>query len=403
MMDRRRDRVRVGCYVDPVAPTSVVRANIALSRALGADDIWLGDHTRAMLPALVWDPKRNPMARLIPNLDAYYDPCALIARYAKRGLTIGTAVTDALRRSPADMARAWMTLHHLTKGNAILGIGAGEVENTVPYGIPYEKPVARLEDMLAGLRAAWSSDGQPVSHHGPFHDWNDASFAIPQLKGTSPPVWVAAQGPRASRAAGTYGDGWMHVHYGIDEWQASARNVIIGARAAGRDEQRLTRTLLIAGIVVSSRQVLARAVRSPVLVAAALALPASGWERGGAQHPLGTDYRGPQDYQPHLVTPDVMRRATAMMTPQLFESLMPAGSAAHVRRYLQPFVEQGVSHVVLINLAPAAGIAIGADSLREQRRLMSALKAMTPGRFQVSSDAVTTDAPAVGSAAPEHR
>ncbi len=402
MKDRRYDRVRVGCYVDPVAPISVVRANIALARALGADDIWIGDHTRAMLPALVWDAQRNPMARLVPNLDAYYDPTALIARYAKRGLMIGTAVTDALRRSPADMARAWMTLHHVTKGNAILGIGAGEVENTVPYGIAYEKPVARLEDMLAGLQAAWSNDGQPISHRGPFHEWNDASFAIPRLKGTIPPVWVAAQGPRAARAAGRYGDGWMHVHYGHDAWQHSARDVIAGARAAGRDEQRLTRSLVMAGIVVSSRAVLARAVRAPVLVAAALALPASGWARGGVEHPLGSDYRGPQDYQPHRITPEVMRRATAMMTPELFKNLMPAGSATDVADYLHSFVEHGVNHVVLINLAPAAGIAIGVDSLREQRRLIKALKAMRAGRFHVSPSAVTSDGTDGGAVAPVH-
>ena len=393
MNDRQHNRVRVGCYVDPVAPIGVVRANIALSRALGADDLWMGDHTRAMLPQLVWDPQRNPMARVIPNLDAYYDPTALIARYAKRGLTIGTSVTDPLRRTPADLARAWMTLHHVTKGNAILGIGAGEIENTVPYGIPYERPVGRLEDTLAGLRAAWSNDGQPISHRGPFHEWNHASFALPPLKGTTPPIWVAAQGPRACRAAGKYGDGWIHVHYGIETWQNSAAEVIAGARSAGRDEQILTRSLLMAGIVVSSPRILERAVKSPVLVAAALALPADGWERAGVRHPFGSDYRGPQDYEPELITPDVLRHATELMTPHLFGTLMPAGSAAQVRDYLRPFVQQGVNHVVVINLAPAAGIAIGADSLREQRRLIGALKAMKPGRFQASPTRGTDVAP----------
>lgn len=139
----------------------------------------------------------------------------------------------------------------------------------------------------------------------------------------------------------------------------------------------------MAGIVVSSPQILARAVKSPVLVAAALALPASCWERGGAVHPFGNDYRGPQDYEPDLITPTVMKEATAIMTPQIFSALMPVGSATDVFAYLQPFVEEGVNHVVLMNLAPAAGFAIGIDSLREQRRLISALKAMSPGRFQV--------------------
>jgi hypothetical protein len=78
-------------------------------------------------------------------------------------------------------------------------IGAGEIENTVPYGVAHDKPVGRLEDTLAALRGAWDRPGEAVTHAGAYHDWNGATFALPKRRGTILPVWVAAQGPRACR------------------------------------------------------------------------------------------------------------------------------------------------------------------------------------------------------------
>src|SRR5581483_1015864 len=201
-MTRSRGRVGVGLYVDPVAPLPGVAAGIRLAQALRADDVWLGDHTRALLHESVWDPASNPLAGLVPDLDAYLDPTAVIARYAGRlGPRIGTSVTDAIRRTPADLARAWLTLHHVTGGRAVLGIGSGEIENTVPYGQSTARSVTRLDDTLAAIRAAWESEGKPLTHHGPFHHWEHATFAVPPRRGTFPPIWVAAQGPNACRAA----------------------------------------------------------------------------------------------------------------------------------------------------------------------------------------------------------
>ncbi len=35
-----------------------------------------------------------------------------------------------------------ITLDHISKGRIIFGIGAGEGENVIPYGIKWEKPVS---------------------------------------------------------------------------------------------------------------------------------------------------------------------------------------------------------------------------------------------------------------------
>jgi phthiodiolone/phenolphthiodiolone dimycocerosates ketoreductase len=47
-------------------------------------------------------------------------------------MRLGIGVTDAGRRNPAVTAQAAATLHLLTRGRGILGIGTGEREGNEP-------------------------------------------------------------------------------------------------------------------------------------------------------------------------------------------------------------------------------------------------------------------------------
>jgi hypothetical protein len=58
---------------------------------------------------------------------------------------------------------------------------------------------------------------------------------------------------------------------------------------------------------------------------------------------------------------------------------MPCGSAGEVAAYLAPFIKDGLTHVLVINLAPTCGIGVGVRSMREQARLTRLLKRMSPG------------------------
>ena len=75
-----------------------------------------------MFPSSAWGPHLSHFARWIPSLDAFLDPTVTIAKFSgRRGPRMGMSVTDAVRRRPADLARVWMSLHHLTGGRAVLG------------------------------------------------------------------------------------------------------------------------------------------------------------------------------------------------------------------------------------------------------------------------------------------
>ncbi len=376
-----RRRVRVGCQVMPLTPVWSLRANVALARLLGADDIWLGDHAKSMFPQAAWRPALSPMARFMPSLDAYLDPTVTIARSVGHfGPRMGTAVTDPLRRTPADLARVWMSLHHLSRGRVVLGIGSGERENTEPIGLVLDAPVGRLEDVLVAIRAAWASRGEPLTHSGKFHQWNDAIFALPKRRGTTPPIWVAAQGPRACRVAGQHGDGWIFmVTSGFDAWLASAKQVVAGAEAAGRNPDSLVRSVIVNPLLARDERSAQQMARQPMVQAAAIMYPGKVWAAAGATHPLGADFAGVSELDPAELVSERLVVHGKQITAELIRKLFLFGTAEEVLAALRPYVEHGVNHFIIYSYAFALKPSVAAGYLMEQRRLMRVLKKLAAG------------------------
>ncbi len=151
-------------------------------------------------------------------------------------MKFGTCVTDTGRRNPAVTAQAAATLHLMTRGRAILGIGTGERVGNEPYGVDWSKPVARFEEALATIRALWNSNGQLVNRDSEWFPLRNAIFTLPPVKGRWPQIWVASHGPRMLRATGRYADGWFPVSFFSPEKYADGlQQVLAAADDANRD------------------------------------------------------------------------------------------------------------------------------------------------------------------------
>ncbi len=123
---------RVG-VVDPIVaarPTAdtLTRANYLGAVANRVDSFWVIDHLNFLGQRSLWQ-KYCGAAKLIPTFDAILEPWTMLGHIAARNrlgrLRLGVAVTDSGRRNPAVTAQAAATLHLLTRGRAILGIGPG--------------------------------------------------------------------------------------------------------------------------------------------------------------------------------------------------------------------------------------------------------------------------------------
>lgn len=106
------------------------RANYLSAVASRVDSFWVPDHLNSLLPRSLFQPKYCGGTKIVPALDAYLEPWTMLGHIAARNrigrMGLGVGVTDAGRRNPAVTAQAAATLHLLTRGRAILGIGTGE-------------------------------------------------------------------------------------------------------------------------------------------------------------------------------------------------------------------------------------------------------------------------------------
>ena len=186
-------------------------------------------------------------------------------------MRLGVGVTDTGRRNPAVTAQAAATLHLLTRGRAILGIGPGEREGNEPYGVDWSKPVARFEEAMATIRALWDSGGELVNRDSPYFPLRNAVFDLPPYRGKWPEIWIAAHGPRMLRAAGRYGDGYFPAFPHRPKDYAQRLEVVRAAASdAGRDPMSIVPAMWLIVVTGRSRDDVDEALESEVIKACGL-------------------------------------------------------------------------------------------------------------------------------------
>jgi G6PDH family F420-dependent oxidoreductase len=132
----------------------------------------------------------------------------LLGALAMQTRTIGlvSAVTCPLFRiHPTALAQSGCTVHHLSEGRFVLGLGTGEFLNEVVVGQSwpdYQERLERLEEVVSLLRALLN--GEEVTRRGEFYSVERATLhdSVPDL-----PIFFAASGCRTAASAGNYADG----------------------------------------------------------------------------------------------------------------------------------------------------------------------------------------------------
>lgn len=123
---------------------------------------------------------------------------------------VGCLVFCALFRNPAILAKAAVTIDHLSGGRADIGIGAGWLEEEFRefgYGFPpLGKRLDQLEEALAIVRSLLHEEVTNFS--GEYYQIENAVCA-PKPVGKLLPIWVGGRGKtRTPRIAAKYADGF---------------------------------------------------------------------------------------------------------------------------------------------------------------------------------------------------
>lgn len=210
----------------PNYPWSTVLDLSLVAEREGFDSFWMPDHSVAT-GTKRWD-----------ALEAWSTLASISAHTRK--LKLATGVSDTYRCHPAALAQRAATLDAISDGRAILGIGLGEAMNVVPFGIQYDKPVARTEEALEIIRRLWTEDS--VDFKGRYYTLNRAFLQPKPAVPVSPdryrptvPIFVAASSPRTMQMTARFGDGWLPANMPIDAYGVSLKKIRAMAEGLERD------------------------------------------------------------------------------------------------------------------------------------------------------------------------
>lgn len=130
-------------------------------------------------------------------------------------LALRTGVALAFVRSPMSTALAAWSLAQQSVGRFDLGLGSQIRPNIEQrYGMAFDRPVARLEDHVAAVRACFAAfeSGDPLEHRGTFHQLTrlQPEFCPDPLGAVrQPDLWLGAVGDGMVALAGRVADGVM--------------------------------------------------------------------------------------------------------------------------------------------------------------------------------------------------
>jgi F420-dependent oxidoreductase-like protein len=179
------------------------------------------------------------------------DPCfegvasmAALAALTKR-VQVGCLMFCALYRAPALLAKAAVTIDHISNGRANLGVGAGWFkEEFEEYGFrfpPIGERFEHMEEALQIIRGMFEQDS--VTFKGRYYQVTNA-VCSPKPVQKRLPIWVGGRGPeRTPATAARYADGFNVPYIAPEDYKKRQEVVDQTCDKIKRDPRSIRRTV----------------------------------------------------------------------------------------------------------------------------------------------------------------
>ena len=164
-----------------------------------------------------------------------YDVTVLLAEAAARTarITLGAGILGIWNRSAATMAMAAATLHSLSAGRFVLGLGASTPQLAEGlHDTPFEPPVPRMRRMLTQVRALLRGERIPLAVTTSARALKLNLPPAPEL-----PIHVAALGDAMTRLAGELAEAWVPFLYPWSQLSVGLERLREGAARGGHPER----------------------------------------------------------------------------------------------------------------------------------------------------------------------
>src|SRR3989442_5768433 len=170
-----------------------------------------------------------------------------MAAVTKR-IRLGTGVVNNWKRGPALMALTLATLHEISKGRVMLGIGAYWDPLASKQGIQRKKPLKAMREYLAVVRRLLNLE--TVTLEGEIVKVRDLRLDLAYGSPWKPknvPIYIGATGLKMAELAGEITDGiLLNACLPVEYTRKCVDSMREGAKKAGRDADKLARPQLLA-------------------------------------------------------------------------------------------------------------------------------------------------------------
>ncbi|MGN6796138.1 MAG: TIGR03560 family F420-dependent LLM class oxidoreductase [Streptosporangiaceae bacterium] len=227
--------MRYGLKLSQNATIDELRAVWGVADGAGFDHCWCMDH----------------LASLGPRDDGpIFEAWTLLAgmAVATSRTRIGCMVTGNTYRHPAVLAKAAVTVDHLSGGRLEFGLGAGWAENEhTMLGLPFGTKGDRadwLEEACEVIRSLWTQER--TSLDGSQYKLTGAVAEPKPVQQPYPPIWIGGSGrQRTLRITARYADVWNAAGGSPDE--VAEASAVLDQRCAeiGRDPAQIRRSVQI--------------------------------------------------------------------------------------------------------------------------------------------------------------
>ena len=323
---------RFGFADTSVGAMQAIEDAVAAERA-GFDAVWVPDHFTDV-----------DGDRLEP-----WTVLASVAGQTKR-IELGSGVTDTQRSHPSRTAHAVASLDVISGGRVLLGIGAGEAMNVIPFGLPWEEPAgraARLEEAVRVIRLLWTSKREAkVSFSGKYYNLRDAFLSQGPARKPHPPVYIGAMNSkRTLDVTGRLGDGWIGWFNTPESFKNKWKIVHDAAAAAGREPDKIESVShLMVGLPRNSEE------KDLAMLGAKSSLLMEKENLKGMGY---TNFSGFTQYQNLVISKeqvDNIFRVAAEIPDEYVHRSMAIGTMEDVRMKVEEMYDAGIRHIVLIDL-----------------------------------------------------
>ena len=165
---------------------------------------------RGFLYVAVCDHVAIPRAKTGAMSTVWYDPIATLAfvAAATERVRLLTYVYVLPYRHPLAAAKAFATLDRLSGGRAIVGVGAGHLEEEfAALGVEFAGRGRALEEAIELVKAALVDEFP--SHDGARWRVHEMGVGPRPVQTPRPPIWVGGSTTAALRRAAAHADGWL--------------------------------------------------------------------------------------------------------------------------------------------------------------------------------------------------